>query len=206
MSKATILSYSLFLFCFSLFSQVGIGTTSPDPTSSLHVVGDILFEGDFMNQEVVGSHESTTQNVPFANGVFNPLTGTVTSITIGDGSGVNNSAVFISGFARVFGGNLVGANSSLGGYFLILQRDTSPAFTTATNLTYTSGTCYIETPNGLVSASIGYGGGGHVSFIDDALAVGTYYYRLVLYPNGVGITGGTYDVYQRDLNVLQVKR
>lgn len=192
--------------CQSLFSQVGIGTTNPDPSTVLHVVGDVLFDGNFINQEVIGSHSGTIQNVPFNNGVFNPLTGTDTSVTITDGSGVNNSAVFISGFARVFGGNLIGNNSSLGGYFLILQRDTTPAFTSAVNLTYTSGTCYIETPNGAVSAAIGYGGGGHVSYIDDALAVGTYYYRLVIYPNGVGIIGGTYDVYQRDLNILQVKR
>jgi hypothetical protein len=34
----------------------------------------------------------------------------------------------------------------------------------------------------------------------------TYYYRLTLYPNGVGITAGTYDVYQRDLAVIQIKR
>jgi hypothetical protein len=74
------------------------------------------------------------------------------------------------------------------------------------NLTYTSGTCYIKTPNGLGSAAIGYGGGGHVSYIDAALAPGTYYYRLVLYPNGVGIISGTYDVHERSLNVLQIKR
>jgi len=184
--------------------EVGIGNNAP--AHQLDVIGDVKFEGDFINQEMVGSHEGTTQNVPFNNGVFNPLTNTNTSITITDGSGVNHSAVFISGFARIFGGNLNGTNSSLGGYFLILQRDTDPAFSTATNLTYTSGTCYIETPNGGVSASIGYGGGGHVSYVDDALAPGTYYYRLVLYPNGVGINGGTYDVYQRDLNVIQLKR
>jgi hypothetical protein len=185
--------------------DVGIGTNNP--AHQLHVLGDVRFEGDFINQEVVGSHNATIQQVPFTNGTFNPLTGTVTTITIQDGNGVNNSAVFISGFARIFGGSLGGTNSSLGGYFLILQRDTDPAFSAPANLTYTSGTCYIETPNGGVSASIGYGGGGHISYVDDNLTAGTtYYYRLVLYPNGVGINSGTYDVYQRDLNVIQIKR
>jgi hypothetical protein len=170
--------------------DVGIGTNNPNHT--LHVQGDILFDGDFINQDALGSHTSAVQAVPFTNGVFNPINGTVNSITITDGSGVNNSAVFISAFARVFGGNLNGTNSSLGGYFMILQRDVNPAFPAAVNLTYTSGTCYIETPNGAVSAAIGFGGGGHISYLDDALTAGvTYYYRLVLYPNGVGINTGT---------------
>ena len=185
--------------------DVGIGINNPAHT--LHVQGDILFDGDFVNQEALGVHASATQSVPFTNGVFNPLTGTTTSIFITDGNGVNNSAVFISGFARVFGGNLNGSSSSLGGYFMILQRDTNPAFTAPINLTYTSGSCYIKTPNGLSTAAIGYGGGGHVSYMDSGLTAGvTYYYRLAIYPNGVGITSGTYDVYQRDLSVLQIKR
>lgn len=185
--------------------DVGIGTNNPN--HNLHVVGDVRFEGDFFNQEILGAHSATVQNVPFTNGVFNPLTGTTTSITIQDGNGINNSAVLITGFARVFGGTLNGGSSSLGGYFLILERADNAAFTGATVLTYTSGTCYIKTPNGAGSAAIGYGGGGHLSYVDANLVAGTtYYYRLTLYPNGVGITSGTYDVYQRDLNVLQIKR
>ena len=185
--------------------DVGIGTAAP--AHRLHVVGDVRFQGDFINQEIVGAHEGTVQAVPFTNGTFNPLTGTTVSITPADGNGVNNSGVLITGFARVFGGNISGGTSSLAGYFMILERDDNPAFTAPTILTYTSGTCYIRTPNGLGSAAIGYGGGGHVSYVDNNLTAGTtYYYRLVLYPNGAGITGGTYDVYQRDLNVLQIKR
>lgn len=184
--------------------DVGIGTNNPSHT--LEVQGDVLFNGDFINQEMLGIHSATIQSVPFSNGVITALTGTTTSITITDGSGVNNSAVFISAYARVFGGSLVGGNSSLGGYFMILQRDTNPAFTAPTILTYTSGICYIETPNGATSASIGFGGGGHISYIDSSLAPGTYYYRLAFYPNGVSITAGTYDIYQRDVNVIQIKR
>lgn len=185
--------------------DVGIGLNNPNHT--LHVQGDVLFEGDFVNQQMLGNHSGAVQNIPFTNSVFNPLTGTDQAITITDGNGVNNSAVFISGFARVFGGNLNGGSSSLGGYFMILQRDDNAGFTSPTNLTYTSGTCYIKTPNGLSTAAIGFGGGGHVSYLDDALVAGTtYYYRLVLFPNGIGITSGTYDVYQRDLTVMQIKR
>lgn len=185
--------------------NVGIGTNTP--AHKLHLVGNARFEGDFINQEMTGVHANAVQNVPYNNGVFNPINGSVASITIQDGNGVNNSGVFISGFARIFGGNLNGANSSMGGYFLILQRDVNPAFPAPVNLTYTSGSCYIETPNGVVSAAIGYGGGGHVSYTDLNLVAGvTYYYRLVLYPNGVGINSGTYDVYERDLSIIQIKR
>lgn len=186
-------------------SDVGIGTATP--AHRLHVVGSVRIEGDFINQEVAGAHASTVQNIPFTNGLFNPLNGTTVSITIPDGNGVNNSGVFISGFARIFGGTLNGGSSSMGGYFLLLERDVNPGFTAPTILTYTSGDCFIKTPNGLSTAAIGYGGGGHVSFVDNALTAGTtYYYRLSFYPNGVGITSGTYDVYQRDLAVIQIKR
>lgn len=185
--------------------RTGIGTATP--AHQLHVIGDVRFQGDFINQDLVGAHSGTSQAVPFTNLAFTPLTGTTVSITVPDGSGVNHSGVLITGFARVFGGNLVGASSSIGGYFLVLERATDAAFTTAAIMTYTSGACYIETPNGFVSASIGYGGGGHVSYVDNGLTAGTtYYYRLTLVPNSVGISGGTFDVFQRDLALVQIKR
>lgn len=185
--------------------DVGIGTNNPSHT--LEVQGDVLFQGDFVNQEMIGVSSGTVQNIPYTNGISTPLTDTVTSITIVDGSGVDNSAVFISAFARVNGGNLIGNNSSLGGYFIALQRDTTATFTAPVILTYTSGICYIETPgSGSTSSSLGFGGGGSISYIENNLAPGTYYYRLILFTNGVGIIGGTYDVYQRTLNVIQMKR
>lgn len=185
--------------------NTGIGTAAP--AHRLHVVGDVRIQGDFVNQEILGAHSGTVQTVPFTNLTFTPLTGTTVSITPQDGNGVNNSGVLITGFARVFGGSLNGSNSSLAGYFMVLQRDTNPAFTGATIMTYTSGTCYIETPNGAASAAIGYGGGGHISYVDNGLTAGTtYYYRLTLVPNSVGINTGNFEVYQRDLNILQIKR
>jgi hypothetical protein len=184
-----------------------IGINNNNPTHKLDLAGDFRIDGDFINQQILGTHSGITQIVPFTNAVFTPLSNTTNSITITDGNGVDNSAVFISGFARVFGGNLSGTNSSIGGYFIILQRDVNPTFPTATNLTYTSGTCYLRTPNGASSASLPFGGGGHISYLDNSLEAGqTYYYRLAIYPIGIGITSGTYDIYQRDLIVMQLKR
>ncbi|MDX1461466.1 MAG: hypothetical protein R3359_00300 [Marinirhabdus sp.] len=185
--------------------DVGIGITNPEHT--LDIQGDFRIQGDFINQQILGTHSGTIQQVPFSNGIITPLTGTTNSITITDGNGVANSSVFITGFARVFGGNLNGSVSSFGTYFIILQRSTDPSFSTVVNLTYTGGSCYIETPNGASSASIGFNGGGHISYLDDNLMGGvTYYYRLSFFATGVGINSGTYDIYQRDLIVMQLKR
>ncbi|MBL0146487.1 MAG: hypothetical protein IPP48_12845 [Chitinophagaceae bacterium] len=184
--------------------KIGIGTATP--TDKLHVQGSIRFQGDFVNQDAIGTHSSLLQSIPFTNGVINPLNGTVNSITISDGSGIANSAVFISGFVRVYGGNLDGSSSSMGVYYLTLQRDNTAAFLAPTNLTYTSGSCYLETPNGAGSAVLGYSNGSHISYLDSNLPAGTYYYRFIINPNGVGITSGTYDVYERDLTLLQIKR
>lgn len=185
--------------------NTGIGIAAP--AHRLHVVGDVRIEGNFINQEITGVHLSAVQNVPFTNAVFNPITGLTASINCPDGNGVNNSGVLITIGIRVFGGSLNGASSSMGGYFFLLQRDTDPGFSAPVNLTYTSGDCFIKTPNGLGSAAIGYGDGAHLSYVDLNLTAGvTYYYRGVLYPNGVSITSGTYDIYERDLNIVQIKR
>ena len=184
--------------------DVGVGTAAP--MHKLHVMGDVRIEGDFINQEMVRSHQTAVQSVPYTNLAFTPLNGTTVSITP-EGNGVTHSGVLVTGFARVFGGSLNGANSSLGGYFMVLERDTDPAFPAPTIMTYTSGACYIKTPNGLGSAAIGYGGGGAISYVDLNLTGGTtYYYRLTLVPNSVGVNTGTFDVYQRDLNIVQLKR
>jgi len=185
--------------------NVGIGESSP--TNKLQVQGSVLFEGDFVNQQALGVHGSAPQNISYISGVLTPINDTNVSITVTDGSGVNNSAVFISGFARVFGGTLTGSASSMGAYFIVLQRDTDPTFATPVNVTYTAGSCFLSTPDGASAAAIGYGGGGHVSYMETGLTAGTtYYYRLVFFSNGVSITGGNYQVWERDLNVLQIKQ
>jgi hypothetical protein len=184
-----------------------VGISNNNPAYTLDVAGSFRIDGDFINQQIIGTHSGTVQNVPFTNGVFNPLSGTLNSITITDGNGVNNSAVFISGFARIFGSSLsAGTGTGNGGYFLILERDTNPAFTTSTYLTYTAGICYLKTATG-GGFSTAFGGGGHISYLDSGLTAGvTYYYRLTLYPNSVNVISGTFDVYQRDLTVMQLKR
>lgn len=46
-----------------------------------------------------------------------------------------------------------------------------------------------------------------VSYVDLNLAPGvTYFYRLELYGNNFGVNGGTFDVFERNLSILQIKR
>ena len=187
--------------------NVGINNINPEYT--LDLAGDFRMNGDFINQQILGTHSGMpSQLVPIANSVFNPLTGTVNAITLAAGNGVNDSAVFITGFARVFGGSLVGADTSMGGYFLALERATDAGFTDVTVLTYTSGLCYIETPSGgSSSAPLAFGGGGHISYLDSGLTAGTsYYYRLTLVPNSIGLSSGNFEVFERDLIIMQLKQ
>ena len=184
-----------------------VGINNINPEYSLDLAGDFRMNGDFINQQILGTHSGTKQLVPFTNLVYTPLTGTVNTISIAEGNGVNDSAVFITGFARVFGGNLVGGNSSFGSYFLVLERANNPGFTNAIVLTYTSGICYLRTPNGSSSAAIAFGGGGHISYLDSGLTAGSsYYYRLTLVPNSFGLNSGNFEVYQRDLIIMQLKQ
>ena len=153
------------------------------------------------NTALNGTHAATVQNVPFTNLVFTPIDDMLRSIDVTSTS----ERFLILGSARLFGGSLSGASSSIGGYFLILERSTTVGFESAEILTYMAGNCYIETPDDLNSASIGFSNGTTVHYVDQDLTPGTYYYRLVFVPNGVGITGGSYTIYQRDLNILEVK-
>lgn len=75
------------------------------------------------------------------------------------GSGPEHRAIHIAGFARVFRGNVVGDNSSLGRYFMVLRGDTNPAFHAPDNLTYTASICFLEAPDGATSHQPGFGRG-----------------------------------------------
>jgi hypothetical protein len=185
--------------------NTGIGTSNP--AHRLHVVGDVRFVGDFINQEVTGSNASAVQSIPY-NATYYPIDGTTVSITIPDGSGVDHSGVFISGFARIANNTTMTGNLALAGYFLLLVRAEDAAFTVnRTLLTYSSGICALRFPNGLFSATLGFNMGTSVSYVDLNLTAGTtYYYRLELYGNHVSVNGGTLDVYERNLSVLQIKR
>ena len=185
--------------------NTGIGTSNP--AHRLHVVGDVRFVGDFINQEVTGSNESAVQSISY-NATYEPIAGTTVSITIPDGSGPDHSGVFISGFARIVNSTSMTTTLALAGYFLLLVRAEDAAFTVnRTLLTYSSGICALRFPNGLGSGTLGFNMGTSVSYVDLNLTAGTtYYYRLELYGNYVNVNGGTLDVHERNLSVLQIKR
>jgi len=190
--------------------NTGIGTSAP--AHRLHVVGDVRFVGDFINQEVTGSNVTTfsggaVHQIPY-NATYFPINGTTVSITIPDGSGPDHSGVFISGFARVVNNTTMTGTLALAGYFLLLVRAEDAAFTVnRTILTYSSGICALRFPNGISSATLGFNMGTSVSYVDLNLTSGnTYYYRLELYGNNINVNGGTLDVYERNLSVLQIKR
>ncbi len=185
--------------------NTGIGT--PNPAHRLHVVGDVRFVGDFINQEITGSNAGATQQIPY-NATYAPISGTTVSITIPDGSGPDHSGVFISGFARIVNGTNMTGTLALAGYFLLLVRAEDAAFTVnRTVLTYSSGICALRFPNGLGSSTLGFNMGTSVSYVDLNLTAGTtYYYRLELYSNHINVNGGTLDVWERNLSVLHIKR
>lgn len=190
--------------------NTGIGTSAP--AHRLHVVGDVRFVGDFVNQEITGSNVTTlsggtVHSIPY-NATSFPINGTTVSITIPDGSGVDHSGVFISGFARIVNNTTMTGGQALAGYFLTLVRAEDAAFTVnKTILTYTSGICALRFPNGLGNTTTGFNMGSSVSYVDLNLTAGmTYYYRLELYGNHINVNGGTLDVHERNLSVLQIKR
>jgi hypothetical protein len=176
--------------------NTGIGTSAP--AHRLHVVGDVRFVGDFINQEVAGSNASAVQSIPY-NATHYPIAGTTVSITIPDGSGVAHSGVFISGFARIAN------NTTMTGCFGVGR--VLFAFSSGRRLAYSSGICALRFPSGLGSGTLGFNMGTPVSYVDLNLTAGTtYYYRLELYGNHVNVNGGTLDVWERNLSVLQIKR
>jgi hypothetical protein len=170
-------------------------------------VGDVRFVGYFINQEVTGINVSAVQSIPY-DATYYPIAGTAVSITIPDGSGPDHSGVFISGFARIVNNTTMTSNLALAGYFLLLVRAEDANFTVnRTLLTYSSGICALRFPSGLGSSTLGFNMGTSVSYVDLNLTAGTtYYYRLELYGNHVNVNGGTLDVWERNLSVLQIKR
>lgn len=185
--------------------NTGIGTATP--AHRLHVVGDVRFQGDFINQEIQGSTSNTIQAIAY-NAVGVPINGTTISVLIQDGNGINNSGVLVTGFARIVNNTTFTGTLSLAGYFLVLRRAEDPGFTVGSTIcTYGSGICALRFPNGLGSGTLGFNTSASVTYADMNLTAGiTYYYRLELFGNCVGTNGGTLDVYERNLSLVQIKR
>jgi hypothetical protein len=185
--------------------NTGIGTATP--AHRLHVVGDVRFVGDFINQEIQGATSNTVQGIAY-NASAVPINGTTISVTIQDGNGINNSGVLVTGFARIVNNTTFTGSLSLAGYFLVLRRAEDPGFTVGSTIcTYGSGICGLRFPNGLSSGTLGFNTSATVTYADMNLTAGiTYYYRLELYGNCVGTNGGTLDVYERNLSLVQIKR
>lgn len=185
--------------------NTGIGTSTP--AHRFHVVGDMRVQGDFVNQEVAGATSGVIQAVAY-NGAAVPVTGSVISVTISDGNGVNNSGVLVTGFARIVNNTTFTGTLSLAGYFLALRRAEDIAFTVNPTLcTYGAGICGLRFPNGLASGTLGFNTSATVTYADMNLNAGiTYYYRLELFGNCVGTNGGTLDVYEKNLSLVQIKR
>lgn len=165
--------------------------------------GQIDITGDLINQEMVGTHLNPTtvwtyppitfngQNVTYTQINAGTQIYGATSITISDGSGVQNSAVFVSG------NFIVESHLQNGSYdpkvTIELQRSTVSNFTTYTvldkatvSISYTN---FITVP---------------FSYVDANLSTGTYYYRYFL--TSTDATSGDVNIDDIDLNILQLKR
>lgn len=152
---------------------------------------------------------SSSQPLATTNDVANAciIDGTTQSITIVDGSGVNNSGVLVMGSVAVRTLNtavLPNANR----FQIWLQRSTDGFATVVQNVWRTESAVACGLP---VSAPYNQASGNMtvpIIFPDLNLAPGTYTYRLVFQGGNYGGGAGTvnYEALDRSLVLLQVKR
>jgi len=201
---------------FKRGGPVGIGTSSP--AYDFHVEGTTKIEGDFINQDLKGTHNNTTQNIAY-NANTTVLNNTTQNITILDGNGVDNSGVLIMANVDVYVSQFFdwAGDQGWAGYIVTLQRAENAAFTNnLTTLTSSSaivGQKYTDKNDGFGSTGTttyqnGLAGNANISYADLNLQIGrTYYYRLVFdVTNTDPPTAGSYLVGDRSLNIIQVKR
>lgn len=122
----------------------------------------------------------------------------VQSISVGP----NGADVFIAGNVEVSGFSMQGAtDTSIGGYFISLQRATDPGFSDAMVLSRISGVAFFKTP----TTRYPLDSGGSISFIEKDLPMGVYYYRLAFQPQGRELLIGTdrYQIRKTNLNIIQ---
>lgn len=149
--------------------------------------------------------ESYQQVLPNFIGQAEVIDGTNQSITIADGSGVNNSGVLVLGNV-VIKSTTNGTNTlTLANRYMVwLQRSTTSDFSSGVTNVYkvedaiTSGISGSNLGSGITTTSL--------FFADTNLSQGTYYYRLV-YQNLMGASNGQNVIAQdRSLILLQIKR
>jgi hypothetical protein len=203
--------------------------------------GDILFTGDFINQELRGNAIACTTNVaspapggpvvattlglPTTTGgtttrsssqplvTYNDVAsaciidGTTQSITIVDGSGVQNSGVLIIGSVAVRTLNTAILPNAMR-FQIWLQRSNDNFVTNTVNVWRTESAVACGLP--VVSPYNPSSGNMTVPVIypDLALTPGTYTYRLVFQGGNYGTGGGAvnYEALDRSLVLLQIKR
>jgi hypothetical protein len=149
--------------------------------------------------------ESYQQVLPNFIGQAEVIDGANQSITITDGSGVNNSGVLVMGNV-VIKSTTNGTNTlTLANRYMIwLQRSTTSDFSSGVTNVYkvedaiTSGVSGSNLGSGISTTSLFY--------TDTNLSPGTYYYRMV-YQNLMGASNGQNVIAQdRNLILLQIKR
>lgn len=188
--------------------HLGIGNGAPNYT--LHVTGDIRFEGDFVNQEMTTAGNAFSfapyQLIPVIG--TTPINNTTVSIAINDGDGgPNNSGVLIDATITAGNGNISNNGYGNGAQCILcttLQRDTDPAFSAPVGLqTHCTGTTFIRTGNG--NLQIADSGG--FSYADLGLTNGnTYYYRLVGFTGTNYVPTGNQGILAATVTLTQIKR
>ena len=133
--------------------------------------------------------------------VAQPLDDSIQAISVGP----NGANVFLSGNVEVGGHTLDGNETAIGGYFITLERSKDPGFSEIEVLSRIGGVAFFRTQGS--TARYGLDSGGSISFIENDLPMGIYYYRLSFQPQGRGLTNGTYfSIKQVSLNIIQFGR
>jgi hypothetical protein len=204
-------------------SKLGVNTNSPG--------GVMQVTGDFANQELVGTnvYNSLVQNVAWnaAATVIDLGSTDYVRVVKADGTGANNSSVLIVASVTVTGNDVSFANG-IGGYqevqalmngmatFTVeLQRGYNNAgYTTLIRQSAICGLAvgdWYSQYNGIANMQGKYGdeyrfpNSVSISYFDDP-ANGNVDYRLVITPGGYRKSGGNYQVIDRNLTAVQIKR
>jgi hypothetical protein len=205
--------------------NVGIGTTAP--------LGKLEIEGDFFNQELTGTniYNTLAQNVAWDAAATVVDLGVTDYVRVvkGDGTGANNSSILVVASVTVTGNDILFA-AGIGGYQQVQALMNGMATFTVTLQRSISGSAWTDLIR--QSAICGFGVGDYymqynniptmnagdrkgdmyrfpnsvsISYFDDP-GNGNVDYRLVITPGGFRKNGGNYQVIDRNLTAVQIKR